>query len=401
MAENPDSQKKPAKKQGEFELATPTIAKQSSRPKAKPPAAARSGQAPPKAAPPSPKPAQAPAPKPAEEKAAPVPTAPQPKTAQPPAPKPAARKEAPAPVPAQKAPGNREEDEFIENMKVPLLGAWDFVRANFKQYYIELLKIGLMKLVVTLGAFIVMVLLALALAFGTAALGGGIVGILLMAAVILAGYFAIFWLNNAFEVVAYTMTDAMLGGRKYALVETVLSQKRKTLTYTVVDAAFRIVMLIPAVVIIAVPFLFLNAGGGVPLILGLMAAYLFFIAYVMLTGTLYEFLTQFWRYGFAVESRGIVESLKSSIALVRGWPLEVIVFDFILMIMMALASIPMMVFYFAAYVVLMFVMFIPVVGLFLYLAGLLLVYLVSILLIALMEVAWRPAHCLFWKRMKV
>jgi hypothetical protein len=161
-----------------------------------------------------------------------------------------------------------------------------------------------------------------------------------------------------------------------------------------------VALIVPAAVIIAVPFLLLSSGGGVPLVLGLMAAYLFFIAYLMLAGTLYEFLTQFWRYGFAVEGRGIVESLKSGLSLVRRWPLEVLVFDFILLIMMALASIPMMVFYFAAYFVLMVVMFIPVVGIFLYFAGFMLVYLVAILLLALVEVAWRPAHCLFWKRMK-
>ncbi|MEW6035251.1 MAG: hypothetical protein AB1529_01445 [Candidatus Micrarchaeota archaeon] len=420
MAENPDSRKKPARKQGEFELATPTIAKQPSRPKAKPPAVMRSGTAqagipspasgsrppasalkpaPPEAGPqeaapapakpaaqkPAQLPAQAPAPKASEQKAAPAPTTPQPKTAQPPAPK----------------PPDKEEDEFIENMKVPLLGWWDFVRANFKQYYIELLKLGLMKLVVSVGAFIIMLLLALALVFGTASLGGGIVGIILMAAVILAGYFVIFWVNNAFEAAAYTMTDAMLSGRKYSMAETLISQKGRTLSYTVADAAFRILMLVPAAAVIAVLYVALGPGaGGASLMVGLMAAYLFFIVYLMLAGALYEFLTQFWRYGFAVENRGIIDSLKGGLSLVRRNPLEVIVFDFILLVMILLASIPMMVFYFAAYIVLMVVMFIPVLGIFLYFAGFLLVYLVAILLLALVEVAWRPAHCLFWKRMK-
>ncbi len=280
--------------------------------------------------------------------------------------------------------------------------------AEYAGYYANLLKLNLSRILLQSGMLILFVAVAVALALGYGAMqvpGGPLAAIAAAAILAILALLIFFWVMNCFDNAAYVLTDAMLEKKPYHLADALGKVAGKSMRFTIVDSVLRLVLLIPVIILLLIPFAGLLTGtpaGGVLFIMGIWIAVLVFTIYRMVVDLAYHFVTQFWKYGFVLGSDGLIDSLKGGAGLVRSKFLETIVMDFIIIVITLIASLPLIMFSLFMYFALLFAQFMLMLifpyGLLVYAALVFVVAIVAVFLSTIAEMAWRPLHMLFWKK---
>lgn len=288
---------------------------------------------------------------------------------------------------------------------------WDFVKKNYKVYYVQLLKVLLTQVAAAIGMLIIICLIGVTAYFGVTALNltqywMWLLGIGAIAAII--AIVAMNWIQRSILFTEVTITDAMLGGRQLGIAKSFSDIKWRTLRYVITDIVVRIVVFLPALILLALPFLSFvvlpkDAAMSAFIMLfmvAFMAAWLYYIVALIA----YAFLLQFWPYGFLIEGLSVKDSLKKSYRIARSRPFDVLVFDIVLLALSWTATIPMMVFYMLAYFAIIFLqiilIFLPLAGIAAILACIVIMAIVSVFFSALIEMVRVPLHYLFWKKLK-
>jgi hypothetical protein len=311
-----------------------------------------------------------------------------------------------APQPAASSAG--KPDAFEDAIRIPLERWWAFACAGIVQFYLRLLKLNLVRVVSQYAAIALLAALIAAAAYAiiatpvdislpAALIGVGTAGIL--------SCLLVLWLIQSFENAAYLLTSSQISRSPFSIRDGLDRVKGKSLRFMLLDMSLRTLMLIPAVLVLLSPLLAAIVGGTgpTPALLPLFfLTYMFYVAYYYATGILYQFLTQFWRYGFLFEGLGIVASLRKSVSLLRSHFAEVLVYDLILVVLYFVATIPLMLFTAIAYFGMIFIQFaamaMPLAGIAAYAVAFFIVALGATFLSTIAEAVWRPAHYEFWKR---
>jgi len=358
--------------------------------------------------------------------ATPAPTAMEPKPVpaiKAPEPKPIAQ---PKPIPVSRpaeAPKAPQKQGLLDFVIEPFSKWFDFIKKNWKQYYLGLLKITFFNLATTLAVLIILGLVLGAMAvvgFGAnaltngaaaAAIGANVVLLVAATAIIIAIALLLMWVNTTISLSALVFTDASFNGKKFGLRATCWAIKWKVLRYLVLSVAIGLVLAIPLIVVGGIYIMGAGAAGLSGAGAGLAAvggALVFAIAmvYIIVAAILYGFLTQFWRFGFLVEGLGIRVALKKTVSIVRMRLAEVLVFDILWVIGIVIFSIPLFVYGMVESIIEMVVR--VVVGLIgndiLILATVIIIMIINTifqsLLGAVLEAFSLPTLYLFWKKVK-
>lgn len=327
-------------------------------------------------------------------------------------PEPIAPEKPPIPKPeSQSAPAASKKEDIFDIIKSVFTAWWVFIKKDYRAYFLELLKIHLVQIIVGLGIVILFCLIGFGAYMGVMALNLAQfwipLAILALIFIILAYIFSSTVLQSI-ALSAIPMTEARLGGGSLSLGKSFMQIKGKVLNYVLLNTGIGLVVCIPAIIIMCLPFLsylFMPAKeAAIVSIMGFFVSYLVMWAYLMVVLLLYSFFLQFWQLGFLLQGLGVKESLISSYKLVRSRLLDILIFDIVFMVLMWLASIPMMVVYMAAYVGLiltqLMVIFAPFIGLVLALAGIVVFILILIIFMTLLQMVSLPVVNLFWKKIR-
>jgi len=300
-----------------------------------------------------------------------------------------------------------KKDAFEDAIRIPLENWWNFACANFREFYFWLLKLNLIRVILQFAAMGALLLLLVGIILWTpwAGLENGLLIMLVTVGILgILGCLAVLWLIQSFENTAYLLTRAQIKRDPFSLPGGLNAVKGKTLRFVLVDVSLRTIILLPAILILVVPFfvLFSVSPAALAFFPLFMFAYVFYLLYFYVTGVIYQFLTQFWRYGFLIEGLGIIAALRKSVSLLRAHFFEVLIYDAILVVLYFTASIPLMIFTGITYFGLMFLQIaaiaVPLIGIILYAAAFLIAALIATFLSTITEVVWRPAHYEFWKQ---
>jgi hypothetical protein len=311
-------------------------------------------------------------------------------------------KGAASPLPEKKPD---ETDDFTDMISQPISGAWEFLQTGYPSLYIPLLKLNIVRNVLYLLSIAALfgVLFGIALALPGYATGSPLVFWGAMAFILLAGFALILWMVQSFESAAYILVSNALAGKPYSMAGALGSARGPTLKYSFLDLLLRLLALTPGLLLFLIPFgLQLATGWSAGVAPMLVFAYIAFLVYYFFANMAYEFLVQFWRYGFLFEGLGAVASLKRSLGLIRSRPLETFIFNLVYLVVLFIFSIPSFIFGVAAYFVLMFVSLVSIMALGLlgyavYIAAALILSAVGIVFSSMAEAACRPLHYLYWK----
>lgn len=313
---------------------------------------------------------------------------------------------------AKQAP---ETDELTDKLISPLSEAWELLKGGVAPLYLSLLKLNLARNI----AYYLSLALLIGILFGLTMASAGMPESLppwaLFAALLAIGLFAgflILWMVQTFESAAFILVRDKAEGRPYSMRAALGEASSPTFRFVFVDIGVWLLLFLPLIIlaVLAAAFLMpqqllLGSGandGGARLIL--FSAYILAILYVLGASLLYTFITQFWRYGFLLQGRGVVESLKASLGLIRENPLEVVLFDLIVVAASVFASIPSYIFGFMMYFVLMFVQVIAILalgpfGFAVYFAAAIVVALLALVFSTITDTVCRPLHYMFWRRL--
>jgi hypothetical protein len=298
-----------------------------------------------------------------------------------------------------------ETDDFAEIISQPVSGAWDFLQTGYPSVYLSLLKLNLARNSLYFISIVALfgISFGIVLAFPGYATGSPLIFWGAMLFIMLAGFALILWMVQTFESAAYILIAQKFAKKPYSMIGALKSASGPTLKYSFLDLLLRLLVLVPGLLLFLLPFgLQMATGMSAILAPGLVFAYIAFLVYYFFANMAYEFLVQFWRYGFLMEGLGVVASLKRALALIRSRPIETFVFDLVYLVVSLIFSIPSFVFGVVAYFVLMFVqlvslMALGMLGYAVYIAVALLLSIVGIVFSSMMEAACRPLHYLFWK----
>jgi len=317
---------------------------------------------------------------------------------------------APQPKPSALAPpipgkGADETDDFAEIITRPVVGAWDFLKTGCLPAYLSLLKLNLVRNVLYFLSLAVLfgILLGIVLALAGYAAASPLVFWSAMLILMLAGFVLILWMVQTFESAAYLLIAQKIAAKPYSMMSALGSARGPTLRYAFLDLGLRLLVMIPGLLLLLLPFgVQMGTGSSAFLAPGLALAYFTFLIYYFFANLIYEFLVQFWRYGFLFEGLGVVASLKRSYSLIRSRPIETFVFNLVYVVAFIAFSIPSFVFGIVAYFVLLIVqlaslMALGMWGYVVYFAVALLLAIAGIVFSSIMETACRPLHYLFWK----
>lgn len=296
----------------------------------------------------------------------------------------------------------------------PIRDSISFLRLNFKEYYLDLLKIVVSKIAVSLCLLLVFGLIFLIGYFSISMLhlNPGLpieIGLL-------AIFLFIFWLialviQETFGLATMLLTEAKLSGQKFNLKETVFSLYKTAFKFLVVDSVVRLILAIPVILVIGFMIaspMTLAGTHDFSSIMSFMAvflvAYIFVFLYLLVVQILYYFFLQFWQYGFLFEKMGIIAAMKRSVALAKSKPFDVLIFDVIFIILSALASLPLMAFVMIVYVCMIFLevltIFFPPLGLVVLAVAFIIIIIGAVLLSTITMMVSLPTHMLFWKKLK-
>jgi hypothetical protein len=259
-------------------------------------------------------------------------------------------------------PAQKNNPELGELVISPFKAWLDYISGNYVRYYTGLLKINIVALLVDWGLVLLLGLAIAGLLFAMlgaptfagilaspaigikaalSALAGNIAMLAALAAVIIIGIFAITWLVDTVSFTSVVFTDTEFCGKGFSIGETFGGMKWTVLRYVIVNAAIWLVIALPA---IALLIMIVSAMAGAAS--GVLA--LLLLAYILLAMLVFGFLTQFWRFGFLLEGKGVIESLKASVAIARKQPLGVFLFDVFWVVGMFVCMIPMLCYSFVA-----------------------------------------------------
>lgn len=351
---------------------------------------------------------------------------------QPPAPAPApqAQPRAPAqpPAPAKKT--------YTEIITEPLNMWYNYITKSFARYYTGLLKIEFVSLIAQWFLLLVLALISLGIIVGmvgvniTANIRGGIMALLgnttaLVAIILLwiVGIILISWAKATLSLAMVAFTDAEFASKGFGLMEAVSRLKWKTLRYIIAEAIAFILLMLPLIIVIAIlvgggalalghanaqAASAAGSGAGTGLLAMLMAVPLlivFSLLYIIIVLFVFGFFAQFWIYGFVVDGKGVIESLKASYRTVRKKPLEVLGFDVLFIIGCLLFSVPVIIYSIVASIPMNIAQLIARVGAsptlwVLYFVLVVLNTLVTILFSTIIDVFSMPSMYLFWKSNK-
>ncbi len=291
----------------------------------------------------------------------------------------------------------------------PITEWWGYikVKSNYQKHYLGFLKIT----AVALGTALVLALVLGGILFGAAALAGVLLkNLLILVPFILfatIAYIAVMWVACSFKLTNVLFTDAQLSGKPFGLMASFNRIKIPVLKYLLTKGAILFVLLLPVLVLLGISLASMLSGNAILVIAGVVSlvfVYILFIIYAILVGVVFQFVTQFWVYGFLLEGKGIVESLKASYRLARSKILETAVFDIISHFISMALSIPFLIFYFVAYFGFMLLqltfLVMPLAGMVMVGVALLVAAVIAMLLITIVELYNVPSHYLYWKKLK-
>jgi len=311
----------------------------------------------------------------------------------------------PAAIPAPKEPQPPKKDDFVDYISEPFGAWWSFTAANFKEYYVRLLKLNFARLFVMIGLTIGLLIILIASMFAGAYLQWNIAAIAAIIVLALLCILVVGWADQCFESAAFSLTEAQANRKPFSILNALNFVKGVTFRYVLVDALVRFVFCLPAIIVLAIPLIALFSGSVMAstiFFMGFWVAYLFFIVYGFFANLLLNFLTQFWRYGFLFEGMGVIASLKGGVSLIKRRFPEVLVSDFIIIALILVASIPYFIFFGITWLGLFFLqmmaMAIPLVGLAIYLIAVFIVAIIAIFLTTIVDLAWRPAQYFVWRK---
>jgi hypothetical protein len=337
--------------------------------------------------------------------------------------KPAAAPAGQGPAPAKAAapqpraagvPPAKQEDEFTSRIFSPVSAAWDLLRSGALSLYIPLLKLNLVR---NIAYFICLALLLAVLAGAAIAAGPGAYAanppafLAMMGVILLGGGIIILWLMQTFESAAYVLVAAKAGNKPYSMRAALGDSAPPTFRYALLDAGLRLLVLLPLALILVAGYMSLSPLNSLPSDSARPAfgvffvfAYVLFIAYIFLSNLLYEFAAQFWRYGFLIEKRPVVQSLKRGLGLIRESPFEVLLFGIIYAAVFLVSSVPSFFYGIVMYFAVVFVQIAAILvvgpaGYIVYAAAVILAALVGVVFSTITETVCRPLHYMFWKRL--
>ncbi len=311
----------------------------------------------------------------------------------------------------------KEKEGLEDHVKQPFSKWMDYIGPNHRKYYVQLFKILLTQMLFSWGIFILLSLLGFGayLAFGgiitgVAALGAAKLGWVfwaLVAVLVLVLILVINWIQRAIGLTAVVFTDAEFRKRPFGILKAFGRIKWKVLRFVLLDTVIQLVIYLPVFALVALIILGFSAPGSGIIMLGtifalIIALILFFIFHIIIS-VVYGFAVQFWKYGFLVENLGVVESLNKSLSIVKNRFAEVLVFDIVWVILIAVASIPLFIYNFAAYFVLRLLQIVTSLGIagwVIYLAAFAISSIITLILTALVQVFSLPTHYLFWDKVK-
>jgi hypothetical protein len=178
-----------------------------------------------------------------------------------------------------------ETDEFVDYIGAPLDSWWKFIRADYREYYLRLLKLHLVRVLLQFAIIAIFAAIGIGILIGgsTLQVPGGLLGaIIVLVIAVIIGALLSMWVLQSFENAAYVLTDAQLNRKPYRMLDALGAVKGKTLRFVIVDSILQFVILLPAMLILLLPFAGLFTGSSAATLLFMMGfwlAYLFFLLY--------------------------------------------------------------------------------------------------------------------------
>jgi hypothetical protein len=325
----------------------------------------------------------------------------------------------------KKGEPSKPEPDFIDLVAQPF-GRWfDFIRTEPVRYYLGILRINILSLLAGWALLVLFLLVVTCIAFAlfgallfTSPAGvlqnisGSIGAILAIAVLFLIGILMISWAKTSIELCAYDFTDSQFGKRGFAIKDTLGRIKWPAFRFMLIESAIWVVIMIPLAIIAALLIGALALVGDslgalgpfVIVFLAVMAEILAFI-YLIFMSIAFGFFSQFWRFGFLIDGRGVMESLRAGVRIIIRRPLEVICFDLGWLLVGLLFSLPLILFstvggFFIGLFRSLAIMSLNPILWAVLLIVLVMEALITALLSSLVQAFSLPTLYLFWKRMK-
>jgi hypothetical protein len=329
----------------------------------------------------------------------------------------------------EKAEQSQERKPDIFDPIIDSFRQWlDYIRPNLVRYYTGILKINLASLFATWALLIAIIAVVVVIAFalgilviGTGGISAGnspalLLPILVIVAIIIIilAILALQLVQTTIESTSIVFTDAEFNDKDFSIMGTSGRIAGRILRYILVNAAIWIAILIP-VIILAIALAAWGGGmisassadgtGFLSGLLAVMAFVMLVILYYFIAAMVYYFLTQFWIFGFLVDGKGVIESLRASVSIIRKRPLEVIGFDILFIVGMLVFSIPLIIFNFIAYIPMTLLdtaarLSYNIILWGIYLSAVIVQSILIVFFTSFVQVFTTPAHYLFWKRIK-
>lgn len=319
-----------------------------------------------------------------------------------------------------------EKESFFDYVLAPFKGWYNYIKDNAAQYYIQLLKIHLLKIFAGLGLLLFFALIAagiLMIAGGTGVFtdAESMIATLTLLPVLLSlgllfiiSMIVIGWVSNSIALTAVIYTNTEFEKGKFSIMESFKRIKGKVFRYLVAQFVIWIVILLPVIIVgllMIGGFAALSSqdseGRGFAIfgmILALPVAMLLLIGYLFFAQLLYGLFAQFWVYGFLLENMGIRASLRRSVDIVLKKPVKVIVFGILLYIGAVAFGAPLMIYSVFFQFAIRMLVYVGVVSEHLILWLFILVIPIHTIIVgvlsAIVQAFNLPSHYLFWKKVR-
>jgi|GEM_PF-4515216 len=318
-----------------------------------------------------------------------------------------------------------KEESFFDYVLAPFKEWYGYIKDNAVRYYVQLLKIYLLRGFVWLGIMLFFGLVAIGI---LAAVGGmgifsdtGLVvktltmlpviislGLLFIIALIVAG-----WASTSVSLTAVIYTDSEFKKEKFSIMEAFNRIKGKVFRYLVAYFVIWCAIMLPVIIIILIAIggfaALLSQGSetGVAILGMLIAmplAMILMTGYVVIAQLLLGLFAQFWTYGFLLAGMGVRDALGRSVDMVLKKPGRVIVFGIMVYIGSMAFGAPLMIYNMFFQVI---VRVLPYMALeyspwmlWLVIVAVPVHILIVIVLSAIVQCFSLPSHYLFWKKVR-
>ncbi|MBU0591692.1 hypothetical protein KKF81_05195 [Candidatus Micrarchaeota archaeon] len=224
--------------------------------------------------------------------------------------------------------------------------SFDFIRQNFKEIFIRLLKNGIMNSLLSLGLVVIIGALCfgIAMAIGITSMenisttikGSATVLWIVFGLLIGIGIFGLAWIGRIFELARIAIIEEQHMNKHNKTFDLVKQYVLKGLKLMIGNLGIIAVIVgIPIIVIIGLTFMNISLLTLISMII------LLPIMIILLIG--YRYFAQFWDMELALTNKGLRESLKASLSLVRKNILGVLAYDVIIVVAAILIAMPFMI----------------------------------------------------------